>query len=67
MDASRCSSIGPRYHLESAWPSKVEISGLAAQGNVSDLEFLKARASRGGEVAMESITIVSERIQRVSS
>lgn len=55
-----------RYHLESAWPSKVEIGGLAAQSNVSDLEFLKARASRGGEVAIKSITIVSERIQRVS-
>lgn len=55
-----------RYHLENAWPSKVEIGGLAAQGNVSDFEFLKARASRGGEVAMEEVTIVSENIQRVA-
>ncbi|MGH7572118.1 MAG: phage tail protein [Gemmatimonadota bacterium] len=50
-----------RYHLENAWPSKVE-----AVGNVSDPEFLKARASRWGEVAMETVTIVSERIQRVA-
>ena len=40
-----------RYHLEQAWPSKLEIGGL------------KAGAS---EVLMETVTIVSERIQRVS-
>ncbi|HKY60353.1 MAG TPA: phage tail protein [Gemmatimonadota bacterium] len=55
-----------RYHLENAWPSKIEIGGLAAQGNVSDFEFLKARASRGGEVAMETVTMVCESIQRVA-
>lgn len=55
-----------RYHLQNAWPSKVEIGGLTAQGNVSDLDFLKARALRGGEVAMETVTIVCENIQRVA-
>ena len=39
-----------RYHLENAWPSKIEIGGL------------KAGAS---EVLMETVTIVCERIQRV--
>jgi phage tail-like protein len=38
-----------RYHLENAWPSKLEIGGL------------KAGAS---EVLMETVTIVCERIQR---
>ncbi len=40
-----------RYHLEHAWPAKLEIGAL------------KAGAS---EVLMETVTIVSERIQRVS-
>lgn len=40
-----------RYHLEHAWPSKIEIGGL------------KAGAS---EVLMESVTIVCEHIQRVA-
>lgn len=40
-----------RYHLEHAWPSKLEIGAL------------KAGAS---EVLMETVTLVSERIQRVS-
>ena len=40
-----------RYHLESAWPSKVEIGAL------------KAGAS---EVLMETVTISTERIERVS-
>jgi phage tail-like protein len=40
-----------RYHLENAWPSKLEISAL------------KAGAS---EVLMETVTIVCEHIQRVS-
>jgi phage tail-like protein len=40
-----------RYHLEQAWPSKLEIGGL------------KAGAS---EVLMETVTIVCEKIQRVS-
>ena len=40
-----------RYHCEHAWPSKLEIGGL------------KAGAS---EVLMETVTIVCERIQRVS-
>ena len=40
-----------RYHLEHAWPSKLEIGAL------------KAGAS---EVLMETVTIVCERIQRVS-
>jgi phage tail-like protein len=40
-----------RYHLENAWPSKLEVGGL------------KAGAS---EVLMETVTIVCERIQRVS-
>jgi phage tail-like protein len=39
-----------RYHLENAWPAKIEISGL------------KSGAS---EVLMETVTIVSERMQRV--
>ena len=40
-----------RYHLEHAWPSKIEIGAL------------KAGAS---EVLMESVTIVCEHIQRVA-
>src|SRR4051794_25791917 len=40
-----------RYHLEHAWPSKLEIGAL------------KAGAS---EVLMETVTIVCERIQRVA-
>jgi phage tail-like protein len=40
-----------RYHLEHAWPAKLEVGAL------------KAGAS---EVLMETVTIVSERIQRVS-
>jgi phage tail-like protein len=40
-----------RYHLEQAWPSKLEIGGL------------KAGAS---EVLMETVTIVCEHIQRVT-
>jgi phage tail-like protein len=41
-----------RYHLEHAWPAKIEIGSL------------KAGAS---EVLMESVTIVCEHIQRVSA
>ena len=41
-----------RYHLENAWPAKIEIGSL------------KAGAS---EVLMESVTIVCEHIQRVSA
>jgi phage tail-like protein len=41
-----------RYHLENAWPAKVEIS------------WLKTSAS---ETLMETVTIVSERIQRVAN
>lgn len=40
-----------RYHLEHAWPAKLEIGGL------------KAGAS---EVLMETVTIVCERLQRVA-
>jgi phage tail-like protein len=40
-----------RYHLENAWPSKIEIGAL------------KAGAS---EVLMETVTIVCERLQRVA-
>lgn len=40
-----------RYHLENAWPSKLEVGAL------------KAGAS---EVLMETVTIVCENIQRVS-
>ena len=40
-----------RYHLEHAWPSKLEVGAL------------KAGAS---EVLMETVTIVCEKIQRVS-
>ena len=40
-----------RYHMENAWPSKIEIGGL------------KAGAS---EVLMETVTLVCESIQRVS-
>jgi len=40
-----------RYHLEHAWPAKLEVGSL------------KAGAS---EVLMETVTIVCERIQRVS-
>jgi hypothetical protein len=39
-----------RYHLANAWPSKIAFGGVA---------------SRSG-VAMETVTIVAERIQRVS-
>ncbi|HEY0452637.1 phage tail protein [Actinophytocola sp.] len=41
-----------RYHLEHAWPAKLEIGAL------------KAGAS---EVLMETVTIVAERIQRVAA
>jgi phage tail-like protein len=41
-----------RYHLEQAWPSKLEIGALKAGSS---------------EVLMETVTIVSERIQRVSA
>jgi hypothetical protein len=40
-----------RYHLENAWPSKIEVGGL------------KVGAS---EVLTESATIVCEHIQRVA-
>jgi phage tail-like protein len=40
-----------RYHLENAWPAKIEIGAL------------KAGAS---EVLMETVTIVCEHLQRVS-
>ena len=40
-----------RYHLEHAWPAKLEIGALKAGSS---------------EVLMETVTIVSERIQRVS-
>jgi phage tail-like protein len=40
-----------RYHLENAWPSKVEISGL------------KAGAS---EVLYETVTLVCEKLERVN-
>jgi phage tail-like protein len=40
-----------RYHMENAWPAKIEIGGL------------KAGAS---EVLMESVTVVCEHIQRVA-
>jgi phage tail-like protein len=41
-----------RYHLEMAWPSKLEIGALKAGSS---------------EVLMETVTIVSERIQRVAA
>jgi phage tail-like protein len=40
-----------RYHLENAWPSKVEIGGLTAGA---------------GQVLMETVTLVAENIQRVA-
>ncbi len=40
-----------RYHLENAWPSKVEVGALKAGSS---------------EVLMETVTIVCENIQRVS-
>lgn len=40
-----------RYHLENAWPSMLEIGALKAGSN---------------DVLMETVTIVSERLQRVS-
>ncbi|MDW5330088.1 phage tail protein [Plantactinospora sp. KLBMP9567] len=40
-----------RYHLEHAWPSKLEIGAVKAGA---------------GEVLMETVTIVCERLQRVS-
>lgn len=40
-----------RYHLEQAWPAKIEIGALRAGAS---------------EVLMESVTIVCEHIQRVS-
>jgi phage tail-like protein len=40
-----------RYHLEHAWPSKIEIGALKAGSS---------------EVLMETVTIVCERIQRVA-
>jgi phage tail-like protein len=40
-----------RYHMENAWPSKLEISGMKAGAN---------------EVLMETVTLVCEFIQRVA-
>ena len=40
-----------RYHLENAWPSKLEVSPLRAGAS---------------EVLMETVTIVAEHIQRVT-
>lgn len=40
-----------RYHLENAWPSKVEVGGLRAGSS---------------EVLMETVTLVCEHLQRVS-
>jgi len=40
-----------RYHLEHAWPSKLEVGALRAGSS---------------EVLMETVTLVCERIQRVS-
>jgi phage tail-like protein len=40
-----------RYHLENAWPAKVEIGGLLAGASI---------------VLMETVTIVAEDIQRVA-
>jgi phage tail-like protein len=42
-----------RYHLENAWPSKVEVDGLTATG--------------GSQVLFETVTFVADNIQRVSS
>ena len=39
-----------RYHLENAWPSKVEVSALQAGS---------------GEVLMETVTLACDRLQRV--
>ncbi len=36
-----------RYHLEKAWPSKIEVAGLKAGAN---------------EMLMEAVTLVAERI-----
>lgn len=41
----------PRYYLENAWPSKIEIGGLTAGGSTS---------------MMETVTMTCEFIQRVS-
>jgi phage tail-like protein len=40
-----------RYHLENAWPSKMEIGGLRAGSS---------------EVLMETVTITTESIQQVA-
>ncbi len=40
-----------RFHLENAWPAKIEIGALKAGSS---------------EVLMESVTIVCEQIQRVA-
>ena len=39
-----------RYHLENAWPSKLEVTGLRAGGT---------------EIAVESLTLVHEGLERV--
>jgi phage tail-like protein len=39
-----------RYHLENAWPSKLEVTGLR---------------SGGTEIAVESLTLVHEGLERV--
>lgn len=41
-----------RYHLENAWPSKIEIGALKAGSN---------------EVLMESVTLVCDHMQRVTA
>jgi phage tail-like protein len=42
-----------RYHLENAWPSKLEVDGLKAAG--------------GSQALFETATLVADHIQRVSS
>jgi phage tail-like protein len=51
-----------RYVLTNAWPSKVKVGS----GTSQDLAAAKKKAASGGSVAMETLTLTCEHIQRVA-
>jgi len=59
-----------RYHLENAWPSKIELRGstpaLDAGGSKVAVETLEIAHPGLGEASLETVTLVCDHIQRVS-
>ena len=51
-----------RYQLENAWPSKIETGGLDSSAGKVAVETLEL----AHEGFLETVTIVAEKIQRVS-